>query len=133
MRYCADTWFLLLLLEKEPKSIDFLRKIRSGKDELIIPMVVAAETYRKLFEKGTSEQVIETIFKELSAMEKVEFITIDKKIAIESAKVSHANKVPLIDSMVAATGKLLKCHYILGKDDDLKRLEKRKYVKLKFW
>lgn len=133
MRYCADTWFLLLLSEKEHKSIDILRGVRVGKDELIIPAVVVAEVYRKLFEKGTSEQVIQTIFRELEMIDKVQFISIDKLIAIEAAKVSHTNNIPLIDSIVAATGKLLKCHFILGKDEDLQKLEKRKYIKLKFW
>lgn len=133
MKYCADTWFLLKLSEKEPKAIDHLREVRTGKDELIVPMIVVSETYRKLFERGTSEKVIETIFSELEAVNKVEFLTMDKQIAIESAKVSFSNSVPLIDSVIAATYKLTKCDFVLTDDDDLKKLHKKKYLKIKNW
>jgi len=88
---------------------------------------------RKLFEEGTSEHVIQTIFNELELIGKVQFVSLDKQIAVESAKVSHSHKIPLIDSIVAATGKLLKCHFILGKDEDLEKLQKKKYMKIKSW
>jgi predicted nucleic acid-binding protein len=133
MRYCADTWFLLLLSEKDSTAVDVLHGVISGKDELVIPMVTVSETYRKLFERGASERVIETIFNELELIDKVQFVPLDKRIAIESGKVSFSYSVPLIDSIVAATGKLLKCHFILGKDEDLKKLQRKKYIKLKFW
>jgi predicted nucleic acid-binding protein len=133
MRYCADTWFLLLLSEKDSTAVDVLRGVISGKDELVIPMVTVSETYRKLFERGTSEKVIATIFNELELIDKVQFVPIDKLIATESGKVSFSYSVPLIDSIVAATGKLLKCHFILGKDEDLKKLQRKRYIKLKFW
>lgn len=133
MKLCADTWFLLLLSEKEPRSLEILRGVISGKDELIVPMIVISETYRKLFERGTHEKVIESIFDELEQINKVQFIPIDKQIAIETSKVSFSFKVPLIDSVVVATSKLLRCHFLLGKDEDFKLLQKKGYVRLKYW
>lgn len=133
MRLCADTWFLLLLSEKEPKSLDLLRGVISGKDELVVPMIVVSETYRKLFERGASEKLIESIFGELEQMNKVQFVPIDKQIAIETSKVSFSFKVPLIDSIVASTSKLFKCHFLLGKDEDFRFLQKKGYVRLKYW
>ena len=133
MKYCSDTWFILKFAEDDTKAAELIRSVRFEKDELIIPIIVVAESFRKLFEKGIPEHKIESMFNELQLIQKVNIVGLDREIAKESAKVSHANKVPLIDSIVVATGKLLKCHYILGKDDDLKRLQKRKYVNLKFW
>lgn len=58
---------------------------------------------------------------------------VDKAIARETARVSLTYSIPLVDSFVAATAKLLGSDAVLTADSDFKLLDKKKYVKSKAW
>ncbi len=51
MKYCADTWFILNLFEKDIKSVNILQEIKYGKANLVIPIAVYAESVKKLLQK----------------------------------------------------------------------------------
>lgn len=133
MKYCSDTWFILKLFKQDLKAQDIIREVRVGKDELIIPIIVVAESYKKLYQQGVSDRDSETFLNSIEVIQKVSIVDIDKIVAKEAAKVSLSNDVPMIDSIVAATYKLLKCHFILTDDSDLKKLHKVGYLKIKNW
>jgi predicted nucleic acid-binding protein len=133
MKYCADTWFILKLFKQDLKAQNILREVRVGKDELIIPIIVIAESYKKLYQQSVSDRDVEAFIDNIEVIEKVSIIPIDKSTAKEAAKVSLSNNVPMLDSIVAATAKVLICHFVLSDDSDLKKLHQKKYIKIKSW
>ena len=56
--------------------------------------------------------------------------SLGKSTAKEAAKVSLSNNVPILDSIVAATAKLMACHFVLSDDSDLKKLHQKNISKL---
>ncbi|MEK6867316.1 MAG: PIN domain-containing protein [Nanoarchaeota archaeon] len=133
MNYCADTWFLLMLFAKDPQAISLIKETKEGKATIIIPIIVFAETTKKLMQKGVSLLIIDEFFAAVEASEKIEFAFLDKAIAQEAARVSLSFQVPLIDSLVAATARLSGCQILLSADSDYASLVKRKYVKVQSW
>ena len=133
MKYCADTWFILNLFEKDIKSINILQEIKYGKANLVIPIVVYAEAIKKLLQKGISKEYINQFFSGVESSNKIKFSLIEKTIAIEAAKISLSYNLPLIDSFIAATCKLMDCDALLSGDEHYKSLIKRKYIKVYSW
>lgn len=133
MRYCTDTWYILKLSDRDVKAIELLNNVRFGKDELVIPIIVVSESYRKLLGKGVPENKIDSLFNEMEVVPKISVVEIDKDIAKEAAKVCLSHNVPLIDATIASTCKLLKCDFVLSDDDDLKKLHQRRYIRIKSW
>ncbi len=133
MKYCADTWFMLELFGKNKSAISVFEETRLGKARIIIPMIVFAETTKKLLQKGVSQQLITDFFDNVEASQKVELVVIERAIANEAAHLSLSYNVPMIDSLVAATCRLTGCDILLAHDSDYQLLVKRRYVKLKSW
>ena len=133
MKYCADTWFILEVFEGVPKAINLINETRTSTSSVIIPIIVYSEAIKKLMQKGFSDKVIEEFFFGLELSKKINFIVPYKEIAKEAVKISLTNNLPLIDSFVAATSKLMECDILLAKDSDYKILEKKKYLKIMNW
>ncbi len=132
MRYCADTWYLLGLFSQEPKAVRILENAKSGKDWILIPLVVFAEATKKLLQRGVSQQKIDAFFEATGDSEKVRLVFPEKMIASEAARVSLTYNVPLLDAFVAATAKISNCDALLSGDSDYD-LAKRKYIKVQSW
>ncbi len=133
MRYCADTWFLLELFERDPRALLLFEEVKSGKDWLYISTIAYAETFKKLFHRGIPEDTIDAFFDRLAATSKSSLVTPDARIAKEAAKVSLTFRVPLIDAFIAATAKVLDCNVLLSKDADFAILARKKYLKVRSW
>lgn len=133
MKYCADTWFILNLFEKDIKSVNILQEIKYGKANLVIPIAVYAESVKKLLQKWISERDINQFFSGVESSNKIRLLLIEKTIAIESAKISLSYNLPLIDSFIASTCKLTNCDALLSGDEHYKTLIKRKYIKVLSW
>ena len=133
MRYCADTWFLLKSFDKDPKALQIIADTKQGKTCIIIPIVVFAETIKKLMQRGVSQETIFKFFSAVEQSEKVSLIILDRKIAKEASMLSLSYKVPLIDAFVAATAKISDCVVLLSGDSDYRLLVKKKYLKVQSW
>lgn len=133
MRYCADTWFILGVFGRDERHTKIIEEAKHGKSHLIIPMIVLAESTKKLLQHGVPQTEIDTFWQGVENSEKVSLIPIDRSIAKEAAKVSLSFNLPLIDSLVAATGKLTECHALLSADSDYGLLAKKRYVKVQGW
>jgi len=133
VNYCADTWFLLKLFDREIKAQELFRRLETKKDRIIVSYVTYGETFKKLFQRGCKESDIESFFILIENTNKVQLIPFDKEIARESAKVSLTFHVPLIDACVAATAKIMACEILLSGDSDFDILAKRKYLKVQSW
>jgi predicted nucleic acid-binding protein len=133
MRYCADTWFLLGAFGKDPRATAIIEETKRGKAWLVVPIVVFAETTKKLLQKGIDQSLVDRFFAGVSASDKVELAVADKAIAQEAATISLSFNTPLIDAFVAATARLTGCHALLAADTDYAPLAKRKYLKVQSW
>ena len=133
MKYCADTWFLLKLAEKDFKALEIKRNIIEGKDLLLIPTVVILELFKKLMQKGKKEIEIESFLRNLTALEKVKTIFLDELIAKESAKISVSYNVPTVDSIVVGSYKATDADILLSDDEDIKKLGKKKVINFLSW
>ena len=133
MNYCADSWFIVALFNEDPKSLDILNQTKEGKTYLSIPIIVYAESIKKLMQRGVAKNIIDLFWQGVENSEKVNIINLNKSIGEEAAKISLSNNVPLIDSFVAATCKLTNCDYLLTGDDDYSVLVKKKYIKIYSW
>lgn len=133
MRYCSDSWFILSLFNEVEQSMRILQEAKEGKTQIVVPMVVFAESTKKLLQQGISQSTISLFWAGVEASEKVKLLIIDRTIASEAAKVSLTFNVPMIDSFVAATCKLTNSHVLLTADSDYRLLVKNKYLKVQSW
>lgn len=133
MKYCADTWFLLAFFGKDENAINLFQEIKFGKSNLIIPISVYAETFKKLLQKGFSQIDIDEFFLNVESSDKIKFLLIDRNIAKEAAKISLSNDIHMLDSFVAASYKVSSCDYLLASDSDYDSLIKKNYLRLKSW
>lgn len=110
-----------------------LQEAKEGKAQIVVPMVVFAESTKKLLQRGISQSTISLFWRGVEASEKVKLLIIDRTIASEAAKISLTFNVPMIDSFVAATCKLTNSHVLLAADSDYRLLVKNKYLKVQSW
>ena len=133
MKYCADTWFLLALFDKDERARILFHSLEQKKGWIFVSYIAYAETIRKLFQRGISEEQLQTFFTLLEASEKVRFISVDERIAREAAKVSLTYNLSLMDACIAATTKIMDCENLLSGDSDYALAVKKKYLKLMNW
>lgn len=133
MRYCADTWFLLEFNKRNERAVKIFHETLEGKNRIIIPAVSIFELIRLGIRTGESLAKIDLMLNELKVSQKVQVIVLDEAIAKEAAKISVSYDIPAIDSMVAATSKILECDKLLSDDSHLKKLDDKKYIKTEHW
>jgi len=133
MKYCADTWFLLKLFNKDVRAKDIINDLRYGKARLTIPCSVIAETVRKLMQQGASQDIIDVFLEYIQPSEKIEVIEIDQLLAVEAAKISLTYGLAMMDAFVAVTCVLNGCNTLLSGDSDYDGMVKRKYLKTISW
>ena len=133
MKYCADTWYVLMLFRGDAKAIDLLKEAKIGKTEIIIPLVVYTESIRKLFQLGLPKQKILEFYEILATSRNISIVPLDRDIAMETASISHTFSLSIIDSFVAATTRLYSCDALLTADTDYKPLIKKKYLRTVSW
>lgn len=133
MRYCADTWFILALFSNDATARSIISDAKTGRCELIIPVVVYTESIKKLMQRGIPTKKILDFFDMAESSRNISVVPIDRAIAREAATVSLTYAVPLIDAFVAATCRLLACHVLLTADRDYSLLAKHKYIKTRTW
>lgn len=133
MRYCADTWYILRLFGKDEEALKILDNTKYGKDVLVIPVIVVSESVKKLLQRGIPERLLDDFFASMDISDKIEVIFLDEAIAKEAAKISIRYSMPLVDSLIAATARLTKCHMLLTDDRHFRALGKKRYLKVKSW
>jgi predicted nucleic acid-binding protein len=125
-------WIEIFIGSKEGEGA---KEILQSAEEIYTPDVVIAEVARKYFREGVSEEVI---LERLTVMEETsEVISIDKNIAVESAKcylelVEKAKmrrlKPPsLFDAIMLATAKSLGAKLITG-DEHFKEIDETIWI-----
>lgn len=133
MKHCADTWFLLLLAERDEKACKILREVTQGKDRLVIPGVVIAELTKKLLMRGKKLKEVKEFVKDLEKERKMSLVQTSKEITIDSGSISLTFSMPLIDALIASTAKNLDCDSILSDDRHYEKFCKKHRIKLMRW
>ncbi len=133
MIYCADTWFVLALFSGDDKAVKLVEEADSGKTTILIPIIVYAESIRKLLSRGESMKKIEYFYEGIKECVRIKIVALELDIAEEAAKISYSNSLSLVDSIIAATTKLLWCNILLSQDTDYNVLVKKKYLKVSGW
>ena len=124
---------MLSLFAKDPKARAILHDVKTGKSHLSIPIVVYAESVRKLLQRGVAKDPINEFFDGVESSIKVQISQLDKSIVYEGALLSVSYGLSLIDAFVAASAKLYKCDVLLAADTDYAVLVKKNYIKIQNW
>ncbi len=125
MKYCADTWFLLELYNKNERALKIFRETVEGKTRIVIPTVSIFELIRLAIRAGESMTKIDSMLDELKTTQKIQPMVLDETVAKEAAKVSASYNVPAIDSIISATCKISNSDVLLSKDSDLAVLARK--------
>ena len=95
----------------------------SAPDKLIVPTLCLYEVFKiVLRERGENDAI-----QAAALMQQGRLIELSAPIALFAARLSLASRIPMADSIVAATGALLEA-VIWTQDDDFRDLKNVKYV-----
>lgn len=133
MKYCTDTGFILALFSGNAHARTILSETRTGKIRLLIPIVVYAESIKKLLQQGISMKDISEFYEMVTSSEKVEISFLDRTIAQAAALLSLSSPLHMIDAFVAATARHTGCDALLASDNDYAPLAKKRYLKIQSW
>ncbi|MBI2584142.1 MAG: PIN domain-containing protein [Candidatus Aenigmarchaeota archaeon] len=134
MIYCADTWFTLKFFEKDEGAKALIRDIMEGKHKIVFPMVTAAESYKKLQQKGIPKHEINNFFDSAESSSHMFIHMPDRGTAAEAAQLALTFGTPMIDAFVAATCSISKCDFLLtGDEKHFHRLARKRYINVKNW
>lgn len=133
MRYCADSWFLIALFQKDQKALSIIENAKLKKDWVFIPITALAETSKRLLQLGMAKEDILRFMDKTETSERVTLILFTKDIAWEAANIAHRYGIPLLDSFVAATAKTNNVDALISGDEHFLPLKKARYLSLLSW
>ncbi len=130
MRYCLDTWFFIKLSESDPKALKLIRETK--KNSFFVPSVTILELTRSAIRKGKLKDLNDLI-SSLMKGKNIKIIDCDIKIAKKAGEISASYNIPSIDSIIASTSIINKCHKLLSDDSHFNKLHKNKMIKKYSW
>lgn len=132
MKYCTDTWFFIEVSKEEPKALKILNNLEKDKNQLIVPSVTILELIRRSIRTG-KKKIMDELLKSLLTSRNIKIIECDVEIAIKAGEISAIFNIPTIDSIIAATSVIYKCHRLISNDSHFDILRKNKLIKLTSW
>lgn len=130
MKYCIDTWFFVKLSESDPAALKLVKETK--KNSFIVPSVTLLELTRSAIRKGKLKN-IENLVTSLMKAKNVEVVDCNIEIAKKAGEVSASYNIPSIDSIIASTSIIYKCHRLLSDDSHFDKLQKNKLIKKYRW
>jgi len=101
----------------------FFEKPLSAPDEILVPTLCLYEVFKvALRERGESDAI-----QAAALMQQGRIVELTSDVALFAARLSLKHKIPMADSIIAATGTLHKA-VIWTQDEDFKALEDVKYI-----
>ncbi len=98
----------------------------SAPDKLIVPTLCLYEVFKVVLRERGEDQAIQAA----ALMQQGRLIELSSPIALFAARLSLGSKIPMADSIVAATASLFEA-VIWTQDEDFKNLKNVKYVQKK--
>ncbi len=93
-------------------------------DDLIVSTINIYEIYKKILNEKDENTAIQII----GLMQQAKVVEVNSSIAIQAAKLSVAQKIPMADSLIYTTAQQFKA-IVWTQDNDFKDLENVKYFK----
>ena len=93
-------------------------------DDLIVSSINIYEIYKKIFKEKDENTAIQII----GLMQQAKVVEVNSSIAIQAAKLSIAQKIPMADSLIYTTAQQFKAT-VWTQDIDFKDLDNVKYFK----
>ena len=130
MKYCIDTWFFVKLSEKDPTAVKLIKE--TMKNNFIVPSVTILELTRRAIRKGKLKDINDLI-SSLMGAKNIEIIDCNIEIAKKAGEISATYNIPTVDSIIATTSIIYKCHKLLSDDSHFDKLQKNKLIKKHCW
>ncbi|MEE9151129.1 MAG: PIN domain-containing protein [Thermoplasmata archaeon] len=130
MRYCLDTWFFIKLSESDAKALKLIRETK--KNSFFVPSVTILELTRSAIRKGKLKNLTDLI-SSLLKEKNIKIIDCNIEIAKKAGELSATYNIPSIDSIIASTSIINKCHKLLSDDSHFNKLHKNKMIKKYSW
>ena len=125
-----DTWFFIKLSEKDLTAMKLIKETK--KNSFIVPTVTILELTRIAIRKGKLKDINDLISSLIGA-ENIEVIDCNIKIASKAGEISATYNIPTVDSIIATTAIIYKCHKLLSDDSHFDKLQKNKLIKKYCW
>lgn len=132
MRYCADTWFFLRIVAKDPRALEVARQVREGAHGLLVPSVVGLELTRVLAQRGHLPQA-QQVLDALPRTRNVHVVPVDLALARRAGELSAFYAVPSVDALVAATSIATGSDRLLSDDEHFEPLVAQRLLKTESW
>jgi predicted nucleic acid-binding protein len=85
-------------------AADFYAPALEDRSRLLVPTICLFEVFKKVVQQRGEDAAIETA----AVMQQCEVIDLDESVALTAARISHAMKLPMADSVILATATLHK-------------------------
>ncbi|MFH0836824.1 MAG: PIN domain-containing protein [Candidatus Aenigmatarchaeota archaeon] len=132
MKYTADSWFFIELINQNTRALNIWMEINEGKSRLIVPSIVIAEIVRK-FLKNNLNRELQTLLNGFNNTEKIRIVDLTKEIAEHSGKLSYTYNMPMVDAIILTTAILTEYNNIITDDPHFKPAEKQNRIKRVRW
>jgi predicted nucleic acid-binding protein len=121
----ADSSGWLEYLADGPNA-GFFEEPLSAPDQLIVPTLCLYEVFRVVLRERGEDDAIQVA----ALMAQGRSVELSGAIALSAARLSLCLKIPMADSIIAATGSLLEA-VIWTQDEDFKNLKNVRYIQKK--
>ena len=89
---------------------------------LIVPVITIFEVFKVILRESSENEALQAV----AAMQKGKIVELTANIAINAAKLSLQNNIPMADSIIMATAQAYQC-VIWTQDSDFQNIEGVKY------
>ncbi len=87
-------------------------------DQVIVPSIVLYEVFKRVLQQTDEGHALEAI----AVMQQCKIVELDARLALDAARISIQNKLPMADSIILATARACEAT-IWTQDEDFKSLE----------
>lgn len=125
---CLDTNVFIYHFQKNPNYIDFTRKIFSSLASHRRRAVTSLVTLIELLSQTLANKEVKTLDESFNNTPNLAIIDLNRKIALEAARIRREYKLRLPDAIQLATALDAKAQAFITNDDQLKRFKEVKVI-----
>ncbi len=129
MRIGADTYFLVLLANKDKHAQELFRQIIESEHELFLSTISVTEISTVLYRKGQPE-LAEKMKTQMVAFPSVNIVSVNLDIASDAAKRKHSFGLSTCDSIILSTALMEDCDVFIAEDSDYKQVKEQGLIKI---
>jgi len=107
-------------------NADFFASAIENVSELLVPSISLYEVFKRVLQQRTEGDALQAV----ATMMQGEVIALDKRVALDAARLSLELKMPMADSVIMTTARLHGA-VVWTQDSDFEGLEGVEYVKRK--